>query len=597
MLRYTLTPEKLAELLAADLGPVDGPMFTSDMSVEDADRLAMSRSFLKKFRGVVAPDAKQKAIDGFVADNERCRTFVLEPRLLFDEQIIGEVISFLDSWLLDDDGAPATLARLTESARTGPGVSVGVDIATFYAKLFDSPLSRCNPMLHALYCASIKANPTWARAEIARENQHGSMVVEGSKLGTVRKQYDIDRTICSEPVLEMFFQLGIGGYIEDRMEVRLGINLSTQPVKNQWLARQGSLDGSIATIDLKSASNSVSLGLTDSTLPRWFNTWLRRTRSPKTRLPNGEYLEMHMVASMGNGYCFPLQTMFFAAVVCACYRMLGLDPYFGTARKDAFLSPLHQRRDRSGKPKRINAGVFGDDIAVCREAYPLVCRALALFGFIVNEEKSFSTGPFRESCGHDYFNGVNIRGVYLKDLDRDSDCYSLINRLIKWETKTGLRLEALINAVFREVSEVLWIPYRDGDDEGIKAPRSTVGKPTYSATGARVYFALAHELVTLSIPADEDSDSLPGIGNYRFSYNADGLVVSLVAGYLRAGRISLRDGTDYDGNRNVRSKVRQRSVPNWDWVPEADGVIHHRGNSWVHVAGRALTSALDYKPD
>lgn len=591
-------PDELAELLAADLGPIDGPMFTSDMDVEDADRLAMSRSFLKKFRGVVSPDAKQRAIDGFIADNARCRDFVLVPRHLFDEEIIGEVKTFLDYWLLDDDGAPATLARLTKAARTGPGASVGVDLACFYTKLFDSPLSTCNPMLQALYCAAIKVNPTWARAEIARENHHGCMVVEGSKLGTVRKQYDIDRTICSEPVLEMFFQLGIGGYIEDRLENRLGINLSTQPTKNQWLARRGSLDGTIATIDLKSASNSISLGLTNETMPKWFATWLNRTRSPKTLLPTGEYLEMSMVASMGNGYCFPLQTMFFAAVVCACYRMLGLDPYFGTARKSAFLSPLHQRRDRSGKPREINAGVFGDDIAVCREAYPLVCRALALFGFIVNEDKSFAAGPFRESCGHDYFNGVNIRGVYLKDLDRDSDCYSLINRLIRWETKTGLRLESLINAVFDMVTTVMWIPYRDGDDEGLKGPRSTVGKPTYTHTGARTYYALCHEAVTLSIPADEDSDTRPEIGRYTFTYNGDGLVVSLVAGYLRDGRIALRDAQNTDGSRVMRQKVRKRSVPNWDWVPEADEVIHHRGNAWVRVAAGSLTSAiLNRKPD
>jgi len=55
--------------------------------------------------------------------------------------------------------------------------------------------------------------------------------------------------------------------------------------------------------------------------------------------------------------------------------------------------------------------VFGDDIIVPIDAWPLVCDMLTTLGLKVNADKTFGTGKFRESCGTDAYDGVNVTKV------------------------------------------------------------------------------------------------------------------------------------------------------------------------------------------
>jgi hypothetical protein len=556
-------------------------MYTSDMTLEDAELLSFRRSILKKFKGVTHPEAKQRAIAGFIADNERCRSFKITPKTWFDEYLLGEVKLLLEKWLHDSDGCPATLVDLTNLGKCGPGSSVDVDIPAFFTKLFDSTLSTANPDLRRLYSAIVFGNPKWLAAEEWREFIHGNRTVPGSTLSTVLKQFDIDRTICTEPPLEMFFQLGIGGYLEYDVLAPLGINLATQPDKNRWLAKRGSLDGEICTLDLRSASNSISLALLEL-MPRYFAVWLRRCRSPKAKLPGGSWLDLHMVASMGNGYCFPLQTMLFASVVCAVYRLLGIEPNFGSAKESRFSDPLYGYTD-------INAGVFGDDIAVRREAYHLVIRALELLGFQVNHDKSFSTGDFRESCGHDYFRGVNIRGVYLKTLTNRSDCYSAINRLIRWSTRSGIPCDFTVAYLLSTIG-FSPIPYQEDDSGGVKVPFTWSGPEWYSLTGSHLYYIEAYSTEKLRVAHSADEE--PGeVRGYRMGYNPDGIHISYLGGYIRGGYISLRGDMD-DGMSSSCPEVLLREVPTWDYIPKAEAKFELRDHDWEVVVERVFALAF-----
>lgn len=565
-------------------------MLTSDMSLQDADKWAMRKAFFKKFEDVTHRDASKRAIEAFINDNARCHSFSLQPKSWFDEYVIGEVTSLLDSWLHDSDGCPATLTTLTDMSRCGPGSSVDVDLPAFFTKLFDSSLSCANPTLRQLYSTVISSNPTWARAEEWRSSLHGWQTVRGSTLSTVRKQFDIDRTIATEPVLEMFFQLGIGGFLESGPLSRLGINLATQPDKNREMARLGSLNQSFGTIDLKSASNSIANGLLEL-FPRYFRNWLLRARSPFTRLPSGEWLELHMVASMGNGYCFPLQTMLFASIVVAVYRLMEIRVDFGSARPEGFLSPLYGG-------DRITCGVFGDDIVVRREAYDTVCRALRLFGFIVNDEKSFNSGPFRESCGKDYFVGSNIRGVYVKTLASKRDCYSLINRLTRWTAKTGIPLNFTIAYLLRTVG-FHPIPFQDGDDEGVKVPstwwlsRYRVRKETAESNNSgELYWSVSYRANGVKIPSSWDEVGNDEVRGYSPSFNEPGILVSLIAGYIRGGKITIRDEEE-SSLADAYPKVRLRSVPFWDYV-SAEACHELRGNSWEASTAAVMALALPF---
>lgn len=511
----------------------------------------------------------------------RGETFELTPRSWFDDFVIGEVKTLLDKWLHNDDGCPATLKELSDLGRCGPGSSIDVDLAAFYTKLFDSTLATANPSLRRFYSAVVSCNPTWARAEEMRESVHGNRTVLGSKLSTVRKQFDIDRTIATEPPLEMFFQLGVGGFLETDVLRPLGINLSTQPDKNREMARLGTCGADFCTLDLRSASNNIYLALR-SVFPRYFWDWLMRCRTSWTELPNGEALRLNMIATMGNGFCFPLQTMLFASIVCAVYRLQNIEPDFGSSRETGFLSNLHGFSS-------VNCGVFGDDIIVRKSAYHGVIRALELFGFQVNQDKSFSTGDFRESCGHDYMRGVNVRGVYLKTLSTRQDCFSLINRLMRWTTRTQIPLDYTLSFLVRSIGFVP-IPYDESDDRGIKVPETWWGPRYFSLTGSYLYECVCLKARRLQIVQSPDQTSR--IGDYWMGYNPDGITYSWVGGYIREGYITVRDDMDDAGEKLATPEVRLLEIPYWDYIPAASRKFDLRDNSWEAAVERVLAIAI-----
>ena len=114
---------------------------------------------------------------------------------------------------------------------------------------------------------------------------HRFTVVEGNRITTVPKNAKTDRTIAIEPTWNSFIQKGIGGMIRHRLQKRIGILQKDAQEHHREMARLGSLSGQLATIDLKAASDSVSLALCEALLPEdWYNVVLA-TRSPIGILP------------------------------------------------------------------------------------------------------------------------------------------------------------------------------------------------------------------------------------------------------------------------------------------------------------------------
>jgi hypothetical protein len=205
-----------------------------------------------------------------------------------------------------------------------------------------------------------------------------------SKLGFVPKNAFSLRTTCTQPSLSMQFQLGIGEILAVKLR-SVGIDIRDQG-KNQELARLGSLTGALATLDLISASDTVSTGLVQHLLPMAWYEFLAYGRTSWCELPSGRVIRLAQFSSMGNGFTFPLQTLIFWALTCTCV-------------------PKHERS---------NVSVYGDDI-ICPTPYVARVREiLNAAGFWVNETKSYSTGSFRESCGADWLNGISVRPFYLK---------------------------------------------------------------------------------------------------------------------------------------------------------------------------------------
>lgn len=528
--------------------------------------LSLKRSLLKKFVASsegTTPEGDALALSRFLESNEKCRTFPFEvhPMWEIEAEAIGEAKTFLNDFFypkwrntisLTEDLIPfVSLAEpefilhekaIYSHAALGPGASIGAKATDFYTKLATSKLTFTDQSLLQLYRLSIRHHPTWADAEICRSKEMGERIVSGNRLSFVPKTSEISRCICTEPILNMFFQKGIQGVLEKRLLEVVGIDFSNQPDENAELARIGSLTGRFGTLDLSSASDSLSLSTVKEFFPRRVFDVLSRTRSRFVTLPGGQKEELHMISSMGNAFTFPLQTIFFTALVLSAYKVLGI-------------KPIHFRGKTSGTS---NFAVFGDDIIVETKAYGLVSRLLHLTGFTVNEDKSYNTGLFRESCGHDYYHGHDVRGVYIKRLNDANDCYSAINRLNRWSARHGIFLVNLVSYLSHRC-RFLPIPYDEDDSAGIKVPLCLVENRTFHKdTGGLLYrySKISPNLVKLP------PKSRAIIKQIGFFENPSGLLLAFIAGYIRDGSVGYRI-------TRRRANIRKRWTSRWEFVPSA----------------------------
>lgn len=208
--------------------------------------------------------------------------------------------------------------------------------------------------------------------------------VHRSRLDFVPKDASTDRIITVEPDLNKFIQNGYGDVLRLRAK-RAGIDLSDQS-RNRELARIGSLNNSIATVDLSNASGLLALNLIEHLWPpEWFEL-LMSIRSGYTTY--GDFLfHMAAYAGMGNGTTFPVESITFYAIAMSVVEHEGI------------IGPV---------------SAYGDDIIIPSRSYSLLDRVFGALGLEINAKKSFVDGPFRESCGSDWFSGYSVRPAFLR---------------------------------------------------------------------------------------------------------------------------------------------------------------------------------------
>lgn len=528
------------------------------ISKPEVASLALLDSIFKKFEDQKSPDADGAALAKFLECNSRCESFLsIDTACMSEIQAIalGEFKKWIyDFWFQPNQDYWLNPQRISEGIAVGPGASVGATGDSFYHKVAAGPMTGTSKSLYSLYMREASKYPLWFETEKIRSNHYGEFQeVRGGRLSYVPKSREISRTICTEPVLNMMFQKGIGRLMEVELERRVGIDLSLQPSKNQRLAMIGSKCGALGTIDLSSASDSVSINLLREVLPNYVLSWLMETRSGYVQLPNGEHRRLHMVSSMGNAFTFPLQTILFTAVVIGVYRALDLE--------------LMYPRGKS----RGNFAVFGDDIIVRREAYDLVVNILERLGFLVNHDKSFNVGPFRESCGSDFWDGYNVRGVYCRSLQSAQDVYSLINRLNVWSSNHSILLPDSIQYLIRDSGvKVLPVPPWESDVAGIKMPLDCA---TPSLHGRhKDYQSIVYSRYTprRSPISLLDVESRPQVLRSGLIHNPAGILLSAVGGYLRDGSLLLRQ-------RTVKYQKRLAIAPCWDYRKPCQSTLSNGG--------------------
>lgn len=217
---------------------------------------------------------------------------------------------------------------------------------------------------------------------------------------TVPKVPSKPRIIAIEPTAMQYAQQSVMGSLYSAIDdSRLsGIIGFRDQGRNQELARKGSIDGQLCTIDLSEASDRVHPHFVDMMFRLLPN--LREAvfscRSPLARVPDHGIIELKKFSSMGSALCFPLETMHFLTVVaCAMVdsEMLTFDRVIKSLK---------------------DVSIFGDDIVVPNTVAHDVIAKLEAVGLKVNQEKSFLQGRFRESCGTDYYAGTLVTPVYVR---------------------------------------------------------------------------------------------------------------------------------------------------------------------------------------
>ncbi len=436
---------------------------------------------------------------------------------------------------------------------TGPGASRLSPRNDFVTKMFDSKLSTTSVFLYSLYKGAISS--AWCEAEEIRFSQHGIGMVEGSVLSSVPKDKDKNRTICTEPTLNMFYQLGAKHVIENILEYEFDINMSVQPDVNKALAKFASSSGSLSTLDMKNASDSISMDLSRFLLPKRVYDKLCTMRSKFTSI-DGEALELNMMSTMGNGFTFPLMSLIFSCCLKVVYRKLGL----------VFRNKYHTQQGRIFLTKYTTFGVFGDDLICQTEATEHVVQLLNKAGFILNMDKSFTSGPFRESCGGDYFLGQNVRGIYIKEVKHEADIYSIFNRLFHWSVDHGIPLILTLRKLL-EWCRFQPVPLHAGVNEGLRIPSDFLLSPKSDRNGALLYRAYRPTRYGFRI-----SDSF---------VNPRAAEIAAIGGYIRDQFIAERPNA-------VNYKIAKLKTPCWDYNLNVDVLHQELVQLWGALLERTL---------
>lgn len=249
---------------------------------------------------------------------------------------------------------------------------------------------------------------------------------EASQATTVPKTSEIDRMIAIEGTLNMFFQQGLMVYMYDLLK-SFGVDLATAPDRQRYMAYLGSITAEIATVDWEGASDSVLRDLVEQQFPPVWFAVLDQVRHEYMEITypncNPQRVKLPMMSTMGNATTFPVESIIFYSF------MVAIESY----KKDASNSDYDDFQ-----VYRSSVGVFGDDCAMPSNSVQMFLDILSDVGMKPNRDKSYWRNEgFRESCGHDYFCGRNVRPVYIRSepptsiLEGEAWVYKHANQLIK----------------------------------------------------------------------------------------------------------------------------------------------------------------------
>lgn len=386
-LLYTHNEHKQLTDLSFD--PISYNTLTNAQNSLAATKFLSKAVFLK-----TGNDLRETALLKFFEAEERCKETNRRIREISKHKHLdmATCITYMQHKISSILGEFPTI-ELFDSANWGPGATASIKrVNATHAEKFQTETGISTSAYALVKDALASAYPNWDLSKV--------VLTDYNRIVTVPKNAKTDRVIAIEPGLNIWFQKAVGAIIRRKLR-HIGIDLNDQ-MHNQKKSRLAAKFNKLATVDFSSASDTISYELVKELLPpRWWHV-LSSLRSVVGKL-DGKTIPYDKFSSMGNGFTFELETLIFYSLAAFCCN-------------------------KSGSEFEIN--VYGDDVILPSSAFDTYSKYADLLGFTVNSSKSYSTTYYRESCGAHWWNGTDIKPIFLKEnLDERSSVVKAANSL------------------------------------------------------------------------------------------------------------------------------------------------------------------------
>jgi len=311
-----------------------------------------------------APETSKKVIDAFVATEQDLQTLQIDPKdkaICIARKIITRTVGDLCPYSIEPRHGPGAVS-------TGEKGLKKADFARIYRSL-----EEVYPLTEYFF---------YSLSHVADEVQHiesfETLDSGTAKVVLVPKDSRGPRLISCEPLELQWIQQGLMKILVERLEshwITAGhVNFTDQSI-NQKLALEASKSGEWVTLDMKEASDRVSLDLVNQVFcGTQILKGLIASRSSSTMLPDGRLITMKKFAPMGSAVCFPVESFVFYALSVAIVSIYG-SMRLADARKCVY--------------------VYGDDLIIHAKVYQHVLQHLPRFGLMFNPDKCCTEGSFR----------------------------------------------------------------------------------------------------------------------------------------------------------------------------------------------------------
>jgi len=281
--------------------------------------------------------------------------------------------------------------------------------------------------------------------------------IESVVLSLVPKKWNKDRPITPIQIINLLYSYLWGKYVEIRLELA-GLPISRLQERHAKIVKNQSLTLQYATVDLRGGSNNITKQHMMLLTPRrWYNTFkLCLTHSveykPSKVCKETVSVWTPSVLPMGNALTFPLETLYFYAIVESIRRLSGCRGF---------------------------VSCYGDDLIYPSSIHKFVVPIFDDLNWAMNLDKTFVGFPFRESCGEDCYRGSAVRPFFFPDVKPAVGrmhyrrlLYQIYNGLReRWSDQSISRTLRMLRVEIAMHGEVYYVPPDYPDYAGIRTYR------------------------------------------------------------------------------------------------------------------------------